>query len=238
MEDMERYGDYNEIDESPSKSPISIALKIIALVLCFAVIAFLAFRLFVFNYYPKTISRIYFNEALTEYYNATGGDIGAKTQKIRFPYDDPDKGHFFSEDLIVIEGAEQVQISLRFNTSLYETCMSDYGVDISELGSEAFRITLARDPLTGDGEDVESIELAEVSDIIEDKFLMYRYYKLVFDGVDFGLDEGEEQVEWLRLEIELLGAKKSTKFFLLIYENHEKYSDFKEYKLSKGEIPS
>ena len=75
-------------------------------------------------------------------------------------------------------------------------------------------------------------------DIVEDSFLMYRYYKLVFDDVELGLDEGEEKVEWLRLEIELLGAKEKTFFYVPIYENNKGYSDFKEYKLSKGEIPS
>ena len=238
MEDMERYGDYNEVDESPSKSPVSIALKVIALVLCFAVIAFLAFRLFVFNYYPKTISKIYFNDALTEYYNATGGNIGAKTQELRFPYDDNDDGNFFCDNLIVIEGAEQIQVSLRFNTALYETFLTKYGIDISELGADAFRITLARDPLADSEKDVVAIEIAEVSDIVEDSFLMYRYYKLVFDDVELGLDEGEEKVEWLRLEVELLGTEEKTIFTVPIYENNDSYSEFRDYRLAKGECPS
>ena len=235
MEDMERYGDYNEVDEAPSKNPVAIAIKAIALVLCFSVIGFIAFRLIIFNYYPKTMSRLYFNDTLTEYYNATGGEIGAVTQKIRFPYDDPDKGNFFCDNLIVIEGAEQIQVSLRFNDSIYEIFKAEYGVDVAALGVDAFRISLVRDPLTEKG---DPVEVAEVSDIIEDSLLMYRYLKLVFDGVDLGLDEGEEKVEWLRVEIELLGAKKETIFRVPIYENNDSYSDFKDYKLSKGECPA
>ena len=238
MEDMERYGDYNEVDESPSKNPVTIAIKTIALVLCFTVIAFIAFRLAVFNYYPKTMSQIYFNDTLTEYYNATGGNIGAKTQEMRFPYDDPDKGNFFCDNLIVIEGAEQIQLSLRFNTSIYETFLAEYGVDVAELGIEAFRFTLARDPLADSDKEVIAIEIAEVSDVVEDSFLMYRYCKLVFDGVELGLDEGEEKVEWLRLEIELLGAKEKTVFAVPVYENNDSYSDFKDYRPAKGESPS
>ena len=238
MEDMERYGDYNEVDESPSKNPVTTFLKGVLLVFCFAVIGLLAFRIAVFNYYPKTMSQIYFNDTLTEYYNATGGNIGAKTQELRFPYDDNDDGNFFCDNLIVIEGAEQIQVSLRFNTALYETFLTKYGIDISELGTDAFRITLARDPLADSEKDVVAIEIAEVSDIVEDSFLMYRYYKLVFDDVELGLDDGEEKVEWLRLEVELLGTEEKTIFTVPIYENNDSYSEFKDYKLSKGEIPS
>ena len=235
MEDMERYGDYNEFDEPPTKNPVTMVIKAIALILCFTVIGFIAFRLIIFNYYPKTMSRLYFNDTLTEYYDATGGDIGALTQKMRFPYDDPDKGHFFCDNLIVIEGAEQIQLSLRFNSALYETLLTECGVDISELGADAFRFSLVRDPITDDG---EPIEIAVVSDIVEDSFLMYRYFKLVFDGVELGLDEGEEKVEWLRLEIELLGAKEKTVFAVPIYENNDSYSEFKDYRIAKGECPA
>ena len=238
MEDMERYGDYNEVDESPSKNPVTAVLKAIAVTLCFTVIGFIAFRLVIFNYYPASMSKLYFNDTLAEYYEATGGDMGVQTQEMRFPYDDPDKGYFFCDNLFVIEGAGQIQVSLRFNDAIYESFKEEYGVDISELGADAFRFSLARDPLSTDDKTVEAIEIATVSDVVEDSLMMYRYYKLVFDGVDLGLDEGEEKVEWLRLEIELLGTKKKTVFKVPIYENNDSYSEFKDYKPSKGEIPS
>ena len=39
MEDMERYGDYNETDEEPGrKSPVGIIIKILIAVVCLAVI--------------------------------------------------------------------------------------------------------------------------------------------------------------------------------------------------------
>ena len=233
MEDMERYGDYNEIDESPSKNPVIRALKILVGVVCFAVIGFLLFRIALFNYYPKSMSRLYFDEVLTEYYSSTGGNIGAKTQDLRFPYDDANNGNFFCDNLLVIDGAGQIQISVRYNDSIYEAFRQKYGIEVSD-ETNSFRYTLWRDPIEEMG---EPALVAEVSEVIDDSLLMYRYKKLVFNGVDLGLDEGEDKVEWLRLEIELLGTKEKTVFAVPIYENNESYSTFNEYRLSSGEKP-
>ena len=233
MEDMERYGDYNEIDESPSKNPVIRALKILVGVVCFAVIGFLLFRIALFNYYPKSMSRLYFDEVLTEYYSSTGGNIGAKTQDLRFPYDDANNGNFFCDNLFVIDGAGQIQVSVRYNDSIYEAFGQKYGVEVSD-GTDSFRYTLWRDPIEEKG---KPVFVAEVSEVIDDSLLMYRYKKLVFNGVDLGLDEGEDKVEWLRLEIELLGTKEKTVFTVPIYENNESYSTFNEHKLSSGEKP-
>ena len=234
MEDMERYGDYNEIDESPSKNPVAIALKAVVLVVCFAVIGFLLFRIVLFNYYPKSMRTLYFDGVLTEHYSNVGEDIDVLTQELRFPYDDPDDGNFFCDNLFVIAEVDQVQITLRFNTAIIESFKAEYGVDISEFDSESVRITLARDPVEEKG---NPITVAEVSETVGESLLMYRYYKLVFNGVDLGLDEGEDKVEWLRLEVELLGAKEKTVFAVPIYENNSGYSEFDSYRPSKGELP-
>ena len=233
MEDMERYGDYNEVDESPTKNPVIRALKILVAAVCFAVMGFLLFRIALFNYYPKSMSRLYFDAVLTEYHNSTGGDIGALTQDLRYPYDDADDGNFFCDNLFVIDGAGQIQISMRYNDAIYESFKEKYGVEVSDEVTP-IRYTLVRDPITEDG---EPILLAEVSEFIDDSLLMYRYKKLVFNGVDLGLDAGEDKVEWIRLEIELIGAKKKTVFAVPIYENNASYSTFSEHKLSSGEKP-
>ena len=221
MEDMERYGDYNEIDEAPSKNPVTTVLKFVLAAVCFLVIGFLAFRIIIFNYYPTEIKNLYFNDTLTAYYNSTGGDMEVLTQELRAPYDDEDDGNFFCDNLFVITGAGQLQVSLRYN-------------DISESGFDAFTFRLVRNPLTEEG---EPVVLAENPEIIRDSLIMYRYAKLVFDGVEFGLDEGENKAEWIRLEIELVGEKKPTVFMIPVYENHSDYSSFDEYKLSAKERP-
>ena len=156
------------------------------------------------------------------------------TQELRAPYDDEDDGNFFCDNLFVITDAGQLQISLRYNDAIEASFLEKYGVDISESGFDAFIFRLVRNPLTDDG---EPVLLAENPEIITDSLIMYRYAKLVFDGVEFGLDEGENTAEWIRLEIELKGAEKPTVFMIPVYENHSDYASFDEYKLSAKERP-
>ena len=66
---------------------------------------------------------------------------------------------------------------------------------------------------------------------------MYKYYKLVFDGVDFGTGENEEPANWIRLEITVNGIERELPFMVLIYENNDVYSVFEDYELSGEEKP-
>ena len=72
--DMERYGDYNDIDEPKKKSAVGLIIKIIAAVLCITVVGTLAFRIITFNYYPESMKRLYFDDTLTDYYRDTDGN--------------------------------------------------------------------------------------------------------------------------------------------------------------------
>ena len=233
MEDMERYGDYNEIDEPPvkSKNIFLIVLKVLTALCCLGVVGILGFRMILFNNYPATIENIYFNDNLTEYYNATAGDIGAKTQNLRAKYDDPDKGRFFCDNLIVIAGAEQLQISLRYNAS-----------NLSDIREE---LKLA-EPLDDANPDILSFRLVdnngqiynEVSVVAFKSKMMYRYYKIVADGIDFD-GNGETYPEWIRLEIFVEGQTSEEPFAMVaIYENHEDYNEFTDYIIKDSDKPT
>ena len=235
MDDMERYGDYNEIDEPPrGKSAASRIIKIAIALLCIFVVGFMAFRIFLFNYYPPEMKNIYFNDTLTAFYNERGGEIGAKTQEIRFPYDHQDKGRFFSDHLIVIRDAGQLQITLRYNRSLIDTLESEYGVQLD--GDDIFTFVLARDPRDNADTDVESEVVGTLTVNETDSLLLYNYHKLVFDGINFG-SETEPEVEWLRVEVYVKGIKLKDPINLLVYENNDAYSILKDYTLSDKEKP-
>lgn len=236
MEDLERYGDYNETEEDipKGKSPVGLILKILVAVLCIAVVGLIAFRVIIFNYYPDNIKMLYFNENLTNYYNQTEGKIGALTQDLRAKYDNPDEGNFFSDNLIVIEGANQLQISVRYNLSLEEKIKEQYGVDLSQ-SADIISFRLVRNPITDEG---EPVEIGRLDKVITESNFMYKYFKLVFDDVDFGLGEGENKAEWIRLEIEIEGVKTEKPYMICVYENHEIYARFSEYKLKSKETPT
>ena len=69
-----------------------------------------------------------------------------------------------------------------------------------------------------------------------DKRLTYRYKKLVFDNVDISLDEIGTPY-WIRLEIRVNGSDGEKVYMVPIFENNEKFSTFKDYKLSAKEKP-
>lgn len=233
MSDYERYGDYNDIEEDlpKSKNPIIIALKIMIFVICVGVIGIIAFRMIAFNSYPASVRDVYFNEKLTGYYNEKDGDIEIKTQKLRAPYDDEDEGNFFCKHLYVIDDIDQLQITVRYNTSTVEKIANELGIDIDGNSSDLFSYRL----YASYGEDTGRV-VGELTAEEFDKKLMYRYKKLVFDNVDFSLDSIGSPY-WIRLEIVVKGQDGDKVYMVPIFENNDKYSTFKDYKLSGKEKP-
>ena len=238
MDDMERYGDYNEVDEAPTGSPVLKLIKIAAIVICFAIIGLLGFRIFTFNYYPKSTKTMTFTDGLTEYYNANEGELTVLTQDLQSPYDDPDEGNLFCDHLRVVREAGYLQVTLRFNTSFEKTLLESYKAEIDLDDQSLFTFRLSRS-----GEDSGTATGTLVS-VRWDEFLMYRYATLVFEDVDFG--EGDGTAGWIRLETLIDGVYVVEKgkvtdrekvFMNLIYENHDTYSKFSEYKLSGEEAP-
>ena len=234
MEDMERYADYNEYedDEPRKKSPVGLILKILIAAVCISVAGILAFRIIIFNNYPDSMENIYFNDKLTAYYNEKNGDIGALTQNLRAEYDDPDEGNFFCDNLIVIPDINQLQVSVRYNVSLMQSIKEKYGVELDADAENLFTFKLSVLPLSKD--DGTAHATGNLTVTKTDKMMMYRYYKLVFDDVDFTL-EGEDEV-WIRLEIYINGVEMEKPYMVLIYED-TKTSVFEEYELSSKEKP-
>ena len=238
MEDIERYGDYNEIDEPPGgkKSIIFTVIKIMVALAIVAVVGVLGFRIYFFNYYPDSMKNIYFTEGITSYYNEKNGEINALTQNLRAPYDDADKGNFFCDNLIVFKDIGELQVSLRYNVSVIENMEKTLG--LSGLSADDTELLSFRLYKSGESQNIEDHLIGTLAtEPITDSKLMYRYYKLAFSDIDFG--EGDDKIEWIRLEVFVKGQPEDSEPFakIAIYEDNENYSSFSEYKLSKGERP-
>ena len=242
MGDFERYGDYNEVDEPPKKSVVGIILKAIIFVLCAIVIGVIAFRLIIFNYYPDSVSNIYFTDELTEHYNKKGGDIGALTQELlnsrNYGYDDSKDGNFFARNMIYIPETGELQVTLRFNTSLADSIKEKYGVDFDPDAKGSFTYSLVAmraSDTASEGEELgRPIDATLVAEEYDSLF-MYRYIKLVFDGVDLAAGT-TDAVDWLRLEISINGVAMKEPYMILIYYNNKSFPLI-PYKLSDKEKP-
>ena len=237
MEDFERYSDYNEYEEDQPKNSgrVGRILKFLIIAVCLSVVGLLVFRLCIFNSYPDSMEEIYFNDKLAAYYDATDGNIGAKTQSLRSEYDDPDEGNFFCDNLIVIPGINQLQISVRYNTSLMRSIKDKYGVGIDPDDEDIFTFKLSVLPLSKNDGTAYPTATTTVNPVVDrEKMMMYRYYKLVFDDVDFTLPDEDEI--WIRLEIFINGVEMEKPYMVLVYEDTET-SVLKDYELSRGERP-
>jgi hypothetical protein len=234
MSDFERYSDYNdyEDDEPRGKSPVGLILKILVGIVIISVVGIVAFRIIIFNSYPDSVKNIYYNDKLTAYYTETNGEIGAKTQGLRAEYDDPDKGNFFADNLIVIPDIDQLQISLRYNTSLMAAILDEYGVELDPDNPDNFEFSLSVLPLSKN--DGTAYRTGELTYSCFEENMMYRYYKLVFDDVDLTLD-GEKEV-WIRLEIKIKGVEMEAPYMILVYEDTAT-SKLEDYVLSSKERP-
>ena len=228
--DYERYGDYSEYeDDAPkSRNKIVLLIKTLIYLVCFSVVGVLIFRVVLFNYYPDSIKNVYFSEALSEYYDHNTGEVSAKKQELRAPYDDPDVANFFCDNLIVIEDIGELQVSVRLNfSSAIENLKNRYSItELDENDKELFTFRL----YDNNGNIYENPVYVGT-----DSFMMYRYYKLVFDGVVFG----EDYPNWIRLEIFMKGQTDSEPCGMVpIYENNVDYSLFEDYIISDKELPS
>ena len=246
MDDMERYGDYNEVDEPPKKSIVGIVLKSFMILIVLLVVGTLGFRMVLFNYYPDSMKQLYFTDSLTAYYNANSGNISAKTQELRAAYDNPDSGNFFCSNLIVIPELGQLQITIRYNVSLMDTLTEDKTVDLQNPSPDDPTLFTYRLYKSGESKDEADHIVGTLVACESDSFLMYRYYKLVFDGIDFGSVEydadgkviSDDEIDWIRLEVFVKGDKESEPYSrIAIYENHAEYSKFTDYTPSAGEKP-
>lgn len=232
MEDMERYGDYTEYEEDQpkKKGALSSVLKILVVVVSILVLGVLLFRIVLSGYYPKSIKQLYFNDTLEEYYNQTGGNIDAKSLKVKAPYDDEKEGIFFAENLIIIDGADQIQFTLRLNKHVYKELSEKYETEITP---DMINLYLYSHTEGRPSEDMDAIE-ATYQCVDVKSYFMYDCFKIVFDNVTW--DFASQNKEWLVLKIEIKGFEEDL-YRITLYRNIDDYNRLKDYDLSRKEHP-
>lgn len=218
-QDFDRYGDYNEVDEPPKKRSFAlIAIRVLTVLLVVTVVGVLVFRMILSAYYPANIKGLVYTDALNAYV-AENGTFTAKTQKLRASYDDPKFGNFFADHLIVLPEVGELQLSLRYNVAAMNDIADRYKTDLPDPDDPAlltFRLT------DNYGKDYGTPVFTDTGSAF-----MYRYRKLVFDGIDFD-GKGGNAPEWIRLEIFVAGQTKPYSY-IAVYENNADYNTFEDY---------
>lgn len=208
----------------------SRAIKIIKSILVlfmFTLAGLLFFRFWLHGYYPAAVRDLIPTEALRASY-AASGIPDAKTQDIRVKYDDPNEGLFFADHMVAVPETGSVQVSVRYNKSTLEKLAERHGDAFDPNADEPFTYRIFC--CTGEGENGELAGVTYTPTEHRDaSFAMYHYRRLAFDGVSL------DGVVWIRLEIFRAGASEAESY-ISIYEDHEEYSTFEDYKIKEKEL--
>ncbi len=117
-----------------------------------------------------------------------------------------DDGIMRCYSFVYIPEAKQIQVTVKFNKSIHDTVSESEQFDFKLYNTETESQIWA-----------SSVERAEKG--------LYKYCRVVFDGVDF--KEGDS------LEIIMANAEHTDEYS--VYKLHESYTDFENYKLSRRE---
>lgn len=207
-------------------------IKSLLVLVVFLLAGLLFFRLWLNGYYPREMRTLLPTEPLQSAY--AKGELSVKTQDIRVVYEDRKEGLFFAEHMLVSEETGSLQVTVRWNNSTLTKLAEKYGDAFSPDAADPFtyRIFCASEA----GENVVVNGKEEIHGTYytphlteKDGFLLYSYERLAFEGVRL------DGVRWVRLDIYRTGAAEP-EGSIVIYENHEDYATFEDYKIKKGEL--
>ncbi len=230
MQTAEHGTNYRE--ENAGMQRMGKAVKSALVIFMFILAGLLFFRFWLNGFYPATMRRLIPTDVLTSAYSAAEPPE-AKTQEIRVLYDDPNEGLFFAKHMVFVEDTGSLQVSVRYNRSTLEKLTEKYGDAFDATAEQPFtyRLFAAReggaDFITVNGEEIRG-DYYTLLDRREASFAMYRYERLAFEGIEF------DGVSWIRLEIG--HAANGYESDIVVYENHEEYSEFETYKVKKSEF--
>ena len=192
MEDYERYGDYNNVDDDGKygrRRPILRLLKILVTVTLFLFSGFLVFRLIVAEYYPRELRGLRMTEPLSAY--AESNDLSPEKLKINVPYDNNVRANFIADNLVIERETGAVQFTLRLSRDTMARLSETVGEDVGKQPDESYFIVTLCDDLGN---------RYEKTDQIGRSYLWYRAVKYCFDGVRF------DGVGWIRADVYLSSA--------------------------------
>ncbi len=151
-------------------------LKICIVLAIFSVIALLIGRIMLSNHYPSGMKDLYPSQNL-QAACADGARIEVRTQALLYSYDDPKDTRLMANHFYYAPAAKEVQVTVRYNTSILEKVKEDFGLDeVPQPSADLFVFFLA---------DEKNGVVYPLTHMETDSYLMYQYAKLVFSGVEF-----------------------------------------------------
>ncbi len=199
MSDLERYSDYNDIEEDRDGGDRRhfILGKLIKLFVClflFSICGLIVVRMLLSGYYPREMKRFYLTDELRAY--AETAALDPEKVSIGVPYDDNKDASFVAANLFIEKNAGAVQLSVRMTSRTFEILAERLGksekISYNGVSSSLFAFSLV--------DNYGNRYAPSYTD--DDSYLWYHATKLCFDGVDLS---DELDLAWIRLEVYYVG---------------------------------
>lgn len=200
MADLERYSDYNNLDEEDAgyggrrHTVLGKLLKLFVFLFLASICLVILVRMLLSGYYPKEMKRFYMTDALLAY--AETETLDPEKISIGVPYDSNKEASFVAANLFVEKNAGALQLSVRMTSRTFEI--------LAERLGKTEKISY-----NGDSSSLFVFQLQDnygnrytPSYTDDDSYLWYHATKLCFDGVDLS---DELDLAWIRLDIYYVG---------------------------------
>ncbi len=198
-------------------------LKYSVLTLIFGIIAFLLVRILMAEYYPPEMKALTPTDNLKAAY-AADPDLEIRRQDLAISYDNAEFALFMAAHQYYSPAAGELQIALRYNESTLGEVQKDFSLTERPAPSpDLFDFTLYDD--NGNRYPLSLMKTGE-------KY-MYQYYKLIFEGVDFG-----GATNWIRVDIYYKDAVDYSEepYACILLYNKELVKDDSIYIPKQGEL--
>lgn len=199
MADLERYSDYNDVEEDDGrygeKRPLlGRLIKLFVCLFLVSICGLIIVRMFLSGYYPKEMKRFYLTDRLLAY--SESAELDPEKVSIGIPYDDNKEASFVAGNLFIEKSAGAMQLSIRMTSRTFEILAERLGktepISYSGASSSLFAFEL---------EDNYGNRYAP-SYTDDDSYLWYHATKLCFDGVSLS---DELDLAWIRLNVYYIG---------------------------------
>lgn len=200
MSDLERYSDYNDVEEDGDgyggkrHTVLGRLIKLFVCLFLFSICGLIVVRMLLSGYYPKEMKRFYLTDALGAY--AETAKLDPEKVSIGVPYDDNKDASFVAGNLFIEKKAGALQLSVRMTSRTFEVLAERLGVtepiSYSGVSSSLFAFSLV--------DNYGNRYTPSYTD--DDSYLWYHATKLCFDGVDLS---DELDLAWIRLDVYYIG---------------------------------
>lgn len=193
MEDEQELEEYATRHMSPGRIVVRRILRYVLIALVIAVNALILWRVLFSDRIPSDLSALTVNDAVHEAYEearSSGKELVVFSQEQEtLTWNDRAYGYFWAAQTMIIPGADEIQLLVRYNDSTLGHIATDYELPVTPKREDTvLDVSLVVTRKTGETDEfgdpiTESVRITTDGVVASGSKNMYNYRRYVFDGV-------------------------------------------------------